>query len=62
MTKLRFDFKEKNLGVNVLLVSTFWDHILVSNFFFFKKFYFGPYHHSLNRNILHDKSSELFAQ
>ena len=31
MTKSRFDFKEKNLGVNILLVSTFWDHILVPN-------------------------------
>ena len=37
MTKSRFDFKEKNLGVNLLLVSTFWDHILVPNFFFFLK-------------------------
>ena len=61
MTKSRFDFKEKNLGVNILLVSTFWNHILVPNLK--KKYiYFGRYHHSLNGNILHDKLSELFAQ
>ena len=63
MTKSRFDFKEKNLGVNILLVSTFWDHILVPNLKnIYIYIYFGPYHHSLNGNILHDKLSELFAQ
>ena len=31
MTKSRFDFKEKNLGASILLVSTFWNHILVPN-------------------------------
>ena len=58
-------------GVNALLVLTFWGHFYFSPYISIlpllvpktkKAFHFGPYHHSLNRNILSGKQNTLLTQ